>query len=520
LYATENQKNENGRPQGRPLHFQQSPAQIPSAIDSNQNIEGNAIGDEENVGAALVAAQGNNDKKSDQKTDDPTKEKQRPGRKRYEIKKVEYLIALWYETRYNVVTGVIEWRHRNTKEEFHRMEDHEENSMFRWLHHAEQKIPMQVLHNLINSDYSPDFNPFTDYFDKLPQWDGVTDYIYQLSDTVKVIDNEYWTFCFRKWFVAYAVSLINDEIINHTVIVFVGIQGLGKSSWMKLLIPNAFRNYLGTAALQTDSKDTAIQLTECALIILDEMENLNRHDLASFKELITRPGIRIRRPYGRYSENLPHRASFIASVNYEQILTDPSGSRRYLCQKVLALDYKHTVDIDGAMAQAYALYKSGFKFWFDQEEIHNLNIRNEDFMSKTVEEELIELWFRPVTKEEFMTRTQFSGGINILLMTATQIAVKLLEKAKLTLMDSTLVKIGKAMHKLKYERVKKKDNYFYLVRMVDFDAVERDSRTLEDLDVSPKPGGVLSAEQEENEQIIRHEEDLFNNSNRVDDLPF
>jgi len=402
--------------------------------------------------------------------------------------------------------------------------------MFRWLHHAEQKVPMQTLHNLINSDFSPDFNPFLDYFDKLAHWDGVTDYISQLGETVKVIDNAYWTFCFCKWFVAYVASLIRDEIINHTVIVFVGIQGIGKSSWMKLLIPNAFRNYMGTAALQTDSKDTAIQLTECALIILDEMENLNRHDLASFKELITRPGIRIRRPYGRYSENLPHRASFIASVNYEQILTDPSGSRRYLCQKVLSLDYRHKVDIDGAMAQAYALYKSGFKFWFDQEEIHELNERNEDFMSKTLEEELIELWFRPVTMEEFKTRNTYMGGLNILLMTATQIAVKLLEKAKLTLMDNTLVKIGKAMHKLKYERVRKKNNYFYMVKMVDLEAVERDSRTLEDIEAIPKPvpnlvlnpndPEALKAEQEANGQIIRFEEDLFNNSNQVDDLPF
>jgi len=255
------------------------------------------------------------------------------------------------------------------------------------------------------------------------------------------------------------------------------------------------------------------------------MENLNRHDLASFKELITRPGIRIRRPYGRNSENLPHRASFIASVNYQQILTDPSGSRRYLCQKVLSLDYKHQIDIDKAMAQAYALYKSGFKFWFDQEEIHKLNERNEDFMSKSVEEELIELWFRPVTREEFLTRSTFTGGLNILLMTATQIAIKLMEKAKVTLLDNTLVKIGKAMHKLKYDRVRKKNNYFYLVRMVDFDAVERDSRTLDDIETVPKPVTkpgdyeALKAEQEANEQIIRHEEDLFNNS-QVDDLPF
>lgn len=437
----------------------------------------------------------------------PPKKEKKGGRKHYNIKKVEELLTLWFEMRYNEVTGVVEWRHTKSRELFKRLDDHDENSMFRRLHHADQDIPLNILHALINSDYSPDYNPFTSYFKKLPKWDGVTDYIDQISRTVTTDDDPYWAFCFRKWFVAYVASLIEDEIINHTVIVFIGIQGVGKTSWMKLLVPQAFKNYLGTAALQTDSKDTAIQLSECALIILDEMENLNRKDLSSFKELITRPEIRIRRPYGRNSENLPHRASFIASVNYQQILTDPSGSRRYLCSKVNYLDYKHTVDIDGAMAQAYALFRNGFKFWFDQDEIKELTDRNEDFMSKTVEEEMIETWFRPVTRIEWDTRNQFVNGLNIQLMTATQIAIKLLEKAKLTLGDNTLVKIGRAMHKLQYERVRKKNNYQYMLRVIDADVVERDCRTLDGIEDVAK------------EDLTPSKPDLYHNNNE-DQLPF
>ena len=225
-----------------------------------------------------------------------------------------------------------------------------------------------------------------------------------------------------------------------------------------------------------------------------------------------RPEIRIRRPYGRNSENLPRRASFIASVNFEQVLTDPSGSRRYLCSKVESLDYQHIVDIDGAMAQAYALYKSKFKFWFDQEEIKDLTNRNEDFMSKSVEEELIETWLRPVTMEEWKTKNQFVNGQNIQLMTATQIATKIMEKARIILLDNTIVKIGKILKKNGFERIRKGNNYSYMLRIVEAETVEMGCRTLEDTE-------ALAAEIESNNQIIRLEEDLFG-TGKQDDLPF
>ncbi|NWJ51281.1 MAG: hypothetical protein HXX14_10480 [Bacteroidetes bacterium] len=430
----------------------------------------------------------------------------------YDLCAVEALLKSNYETRYNVVTGVVEWRKANSIDQFERLRDYHENSMYRMLHHAGEEIPLNTLHAIITSNFSPNFNPFLDYFKKLKKWDGVTDYIAQLSSTVKTQDDSYWAFCFKKWFVAYTASMIFEKVINHTVIVFVGVQGVGKTSWMKQLVPEALKNYLGTAALQTDSKDTAIQLTECCLIILDELENLNRKDLASFKELITRPEIRIRRPYGRNTENLPHRGSFFASVNHEQVLTDTSGSRRYLCSKIVDIDYQHNVDINAALAQAYSLYKSGFKFWFDQSEIKELTNKNEDYMSKTVEEELIETWVRPVTRSEWESRNQFMNANNIQLLTTTEIAGKLMEKVKFNLLDSTIVKIGKILKKQGFERIRKGNNYSYMLRFMDQAVVDKNKRTLENLETDKENTSS-------NDQVIRFEEDLFS-ANEEDDSPF
>jgi len=428
----------------------------------------------------------------------PTGQEYKKGKEYYDLAEVEKLLNGWFETHYNEIKGVIEWRHENVNEPFQPMTDRDENSMFRHLYYNGQIIPINVLHNLLMSDFSANFDVYKSYFDGLPDWDGVTDYIGQLCKTVKTEDDKYWDFCFRKWYVSLAASLIVENVINHTVIVFVGVQGLGKSSWVKLSLPKEFYDYFGTAVMQADSKDAAIQLAECALIIMDELETLNKKDLAAFKELITRQEIRIRRPYGRIAENLRRRASFIASVNFEQILTDTSGSRRYLCHKVTSIDYQHTVDIDGCMAQAIALYRSGFKHWFDQDEIRELNVHNKDFMVKSIEEELITIWLRPATWEEWENRASDLDKDNIQLLSASQIAMKISDKVKMVITDGTLVKIGKVMSYLKFEKKKIHGSNTYLVRLISYDSVEQSKHSLED----------DAREISENEAIIRLEEDL------------
>jgi predicted P-loop ATPase len=381
-----------------------------------------------------------------------------------------------------VVNSQLEWRVAGTNLAFTRLTDYDENSIFRDLLHQDQDIPLSVLHAILMSDFTPNYDPFVDYFNGLKTWDGVTDYLGQLAATVKTTDSEDWDICLRKWFVAFAVSLFVDKIINHTIIVLVGPQGVGKTRWSKSLLPEALMGYLAPGAFSADNKDTQIMMSECALIILDELENLNRKDLAAFKELITRLFFKIRRPYGRIAINMIHRASCIASVNHNQILTDTSGTRRYLCHTVTEIDYEHNVDIDGCMAQAFALYKSGFKFWFDQEDIKVLTLHNEAYMSKSVEEELIETWLRPVTAEEWNDRFKAVVPQDIKRLNATQIGMVLQEKAKLILIDSTVVKIGKVMSKLGYLRVRAGNTFAYYVRIVSQNTIEMNTRTSENTD--------------------------------------
>lgn len=259
----------------------------------------------------------------------------------YEQRIVEAMISTIFEIRFNVVKGRIEWRIKYTGNKFEKMEDHHENSIYRWLVLHYQFMPVSVLHTTLTSNFSTFFNPFQTYFNGLRAWDKKTDYIGQLIATIKTEDDAYFEFCLRKWFVAYAMSLFDDDLINHTILVLVGRQGVGKSRWLKKLIPDSLKEYLAPGASLTDYKDIQLMLAECGLMIMDELEALNRRDLAMIKDLITRAFFQVRRPYARTSTYLPHRASVCASVNDKQILTDTTGTRRYLCSTVKEIDYEH-----------------------------------------------------------------------------------------------------------------------------------------------------------------------------------
>ena len=224
-------------------------------------------------------------------------------------------------------------------------------------------------------------------------------------------------------------------------------------------------------------------MSECCLIILDELESLNRRDLGLFKDLVARGLFNLRRPYGRSTDLLIRHASFIASVNHDQVLTDTSGSRRYLCFTVKEIDYQHNVDIDGCMAQAKALYKNGFQYWFDKVEIAVLNNRNEDYMSHSIEEEMIQTWLRPVTLEEWENKDKHMSDNNIRLMSAADIAIFLTTKARMALQNSTSAMVGRVLRKWGFVRMRRHaGGYMYMVRVMKDDDVERINRTLDNTD--------------------------------------
>ena len=406
----------------------------------------------------------NNQQPTTAEADEDDEDKPKPT----QIDRLELFLSNKYVFRHNIVSGKLEFQYFG-KKKWNVMNDFIENSMLRECLKGRLKTNLSSLRNLLYSDFCELFNPFEDYFYNLPTYDEKTDYITDLANTITTTKQDLWQQCFKKWLVAMVGCVLDDKVINHTVIVFSGKQGLGKTTWVEKLVPKQLKEYLFSGTINPNNKDTLVQLAECMLINLDELENLNRSEIGSLKEIITKTQIRMRKAYGHNNETMPRRASFAGSVNTAQFLNDSTGSRRFLCFELEGIQYQHNVDINLAFSQALFLFKSDFRYWFDQEEIKSITENNEQYQLHSPEEELLLTWFSPCEKDK----------ANIFL-NASQIAARIAEKAKININDATINKLGKALKKHNFIRLKKNGLALYALIENTWEDVDLKSKNSED----------------------------------------
>ena len=267
---------------------------------------------------------------------------------------------------------------------------------------------------IIESDFYPEYHPLKEYLESLPAWDGVTDYIDQLASTVHVTGctQEMHNRFFKKWMVAMVAAWLDDSTTNHEILTYIGEQGKYKTSFMTHLLPPALDKYFAIKHFNHSmSKDDRLALTELALIDLEELDNLRPEAVNLLKAVTTDPAINLRPVWERYALRRQHIASFCGTGNNPRFLTDLSGNRRWLAFMVDSIDspWERTTDYDGIYAQAYALWKQGFRYWFDDEENAELERHNRQFEEPNIEEELILTYLRqPYGEEvgEFLTATR------------------------------------------------------------------------------------------------------------------
>ena len=278
---------------------------------------------------------------------------------------------------------------------------------------SEKPVVKEHLRSVIESDYVHRYHPFRFYLEHLPPWtDDGGNAILDLSLTVKVKgdDDEQILFYLylQKWLVGMVASWMEDAVVNNVMLVLIGDQGAYKTTWFANLLPPQLRQYFYTKANSgLVSKDDLLTLAKYGLVCWEELDSMLPKELNKLKAAMTMPSINEREAYARYHENRPHLASFCGTGNNVQFLSDTTGTRRWLPFEVESIESPLTkpFDYDAIYAQAYALYREGFRYWFDRSEIEQLQHHNEQFETPRLEHELIELYFRkPSGKEpgEFM----------------------------------------------------------------------------------------------------------------------
>lgn len=336
------------------------------------------------------------------------------------LPEVEKFIDTQAEVRNNVITERREIRMEG-EQHFRDITDRDENTLWARANKAGVQCGPKTIQMILNSEYVNEYNPFTDYLCGLDAWDGETDYIRQLAETVRTSDQGLFYEYFKKWFVAFIASLVEPTIVNQEVLVLIGEQGHYKTTWMNRLLPPEWKRYFFTKTNSNRmTKDDQLTLSEFALICFEEIDNMRPSEMNQFKAMVTLPSVNERSPYARNKAHRPHVASFCGTGNNINFLNDPTGTRRWLAFEVLSIDNPYAVSLPyrGIYAQGLALYRSGFQYWFDQKEIGMLNNHNERFEVPCMERELVQLYYRKPQFGEhgiFLSSTEIMQRINALI---------------------------------------------------------------------------------------------------------
>ena len=386
---------------------------------------------------------------------------------------IEAYLSSRYEFRYNTVLGRTEYRSKNDAH-FSKVGRYEINTLRREIDNDIGIISSSDnLYSIIESSFSPRINPIQEYFKALPLVDIGCDEgnssisslslnaIPELASCVVVRNSDKWLLYLTKWLVAVVANAMDDrECRNHTCLVLTGEQGKFKTTFLNLLCPPALYGYSYTGKIYPQEKDTLTYIGQNLIVnIDDQLKALNKRDENELKNLITCPMVKYRMPYDKYVEEHPHLASFVASVNGNDFLTDLTGSRRFLPFEVLSIDIERAkaISMDNVYAEAKALLKSDFRYWFDDDEIAELYRESEDFQVQTAEMELLLRCFEKPTEDESYS-----------LMTTTEILTYL---GIYTHQPLVAKRMGEALKKAGYIKVSKRRNggspiYVYKIRKI------------------------------------------------------
>jgi predicted P-loop ATPase len=372
------------------------------------------------------------------------------GGKRTKNQDVETWLKSAYDFRYNTIKQKPEYRKLPlTQSSYLALDKYTLLSIKRELDAGGFCISKDGLMDILCSSYSPAVNPIKNYLKNVFPWDQETDHIGELCNTVTVKNPEHWNTYFKKWLVGVVANVIIDEkCANHTMLVLTGQQGKFKTTWLDNLCPATLKSYLFTGKLNLESKDTLTLLAEYLFInIDDQLKQLHKKDENELKNLITMPNVKYRRPYDPIITEYPHIASFMGSVNGNEFLNDPTGSRRFLPFEVLSINIKEAqnLNLDLVLSQSLHLFKSGFRYWFNDEEVDEQNKRNSEFSMSSQEEELVSYYFSlspPVGS--FATSLKFYPSAIILSKLETLSRLRLSAK-----------KLGEALSKLGFEKKQK-----------------------------------------------------------------
>ena len=321
----------------------------------------------------------------------------------------------------------------------------------------EKGSPAAKIKMYVQSEEVPVFNPALDFINGLPKWDG-KNHVAALFSRLPGISTEQTNFL-AIWFRSMVAHWLQMDMLhgNECVPTLIGSQGCGKTTFVRRLLPPELREYYLDHLNLSNKFDKEMALTNNLLVNLDELDAIRPSQHAALKQTLSKSKVNGRPIFGRTQEDRPRFASFVATTNNPHPLTDPTGSRRYICLSIpegQLIDNDGDIDYGQLYAQViYELRELQAPYWFDIHQVQRIQQLNQNYME---EKDIAEILNACIRKPEEGEAAQAMDCKQLLEL--VQKEYPLVSNTR-----STKIHIGLAMKEFGIESTKRGNRPFYKV---------------------------------------------------------
>ena len=387
-------------------------------------------------------------------TPSPSREGKQNKVSRTMLEDLEVCLFSNYVFRFNVLTEQTEFCKKGEKV-FHLVDQRALNTFCMEARKQGVNCWDKDVSRLLLSQQIVDFHPFSDYADSLPEWDGV-DRVSELAR--RVSDEPLWVSGFHRWMLGMVAQWmkLEGQCANAVAPLLVSTeQGRCKSTFCSIILPEELQRFYIDKFDLTSVSGCEQKLSQFGLINMDEFDRYSVRSMANLKNLMQLKKLTFRKSHRSYYSQLPRIASFIGTSNQKELLTDSTGSRRFLCVEVKGKIDCSRPDYAQLYAQLKAELLAGERFWFTSEEEKEIQEHNRFFYRQSPEQEIFFRCFR-LPKE----------GEEAMLLSPTEIFCRLQKKYPAAFRGSNVVNMGRMLIGLGVERVRTRYGSAYRVVLV------------------------------------------------------
>ena len=321
----------------------------------------------------------------------------------------------------------------------------------------DQGSPSAQIKMYVQSEEVPVFNPVAEFLNDLPQWDG-KNHVAQVFSRLPGLSTEQHSFL-AIWIRSMVAHWLQMDTLhgNECVPTLIGPQGCVKTTFVRRLLPHQLRQYYLDHLNLSNKFDKEMALTNNLLVNLDELDAIRPSQHAALKQTLSKSKVNGRPIFGRVQEDRLRFASFVATTNNPHPLTDPTGSRRYIC---LTIPENQMIDNEGEInyGQLYAqvlyeLREVKAPYWFNNLEVQRIQQLNQNYMEEKDIAEILNVCIRKPEEGEPAQAMDCKQ-----LLELVQKEYPLVANTR-----STKIHIGLAMKEFGYELTKRGNRPYYKV---------------------------------------------------------